>query len=43
MSWLPFYHDMGLIWEFVHRFSAGFRAVLTSPMAFLQRRPGGCK
>jgi long chain fatty acid CoA FadD26 len=37
VSWLPLYHDMGLLLGIFAPVAAGLHAVLTSPIAFLQK------
>jgi long-chain fatty acid adenylase/transferase FadD26 len=37
LSWLPFYHDMGLLLGITGPVLTGLHAVLTSPIAFLQK------
>jgi long-chain fatty acid adenylase/transferase FadD26 len=37
VSWLPFYHDMGLLLGVFAPVAVGMHAVVTSPMAFLQK------
>jgi fatty acid CoA ligase FadD28 len=37
VSWLPFYHDLGLILGICAPILAGVRSVFTTPLAFLQR------
>jgi acyl-CoA synthetase (AMP-forming)/AMP-acid ligase II len=41
VSWLPLYHDMGLIGAWLGSFTVGFRLVVMSPLAFLGRPGAG--
>jgi acyl-CoA synthetase (AMP-forming)/AMP-acid ligase II/acyl carrier protein len=37
VSWVPTHHDLGLVYAVVMPLFAGFQAVLTSPLSFVQR------
>lgn len=37
VSWLPIFHDMGLIGQMLHAFYIGANCVFMSPMSFLQK------